>query len=94
MFHTIYFPMYEAIKHHYRTNLGLQEGSFALYGCASATAGALCNVLSNPFWMVRTRMQAEIFRSACEENYRSKYPLNIFKAMKHIIKQEGFFALY
>ena len=27
-------------------------------------------------------MQAEIFRSLCEDNYSSKYPTNMFKAMR------------
>ena len=39
-------------------------------------------------------MQAEIFRSASEDSYRSKYPLNIFKAMRIIAKNEGVMTLY
>ena len=94
MFHTIYFPMYETIKRVYVEKLGLKEDSFALFALASGSAGCLCNCISNPFWMVRTRMQAEIFRSASEDNYRSKYPLNIFKAMRIIAKNEGVMTLY
>lgn len=56
MFHTIYFPIYEKLKLVYHDTLGLEEDTFALYALASGTAGAACNVLSNPFWMVRTRM--------------------------------------
>ena len=44
--------------------------------------------------MVRTRMQAEIFRSLSETNYRSKYPLNLFKTMRIIQQREGFLTLY
>ena len=94
MFHTIYFPMYEKIKMVYKKEMGFEENSFALYALASGSAGALCNCISNPFWMVRTRMQAEIFRSSSEANYQTKYPLNIFKAMRIIAKNEGFFTLY
>jgi hypothetical protein len=44
--------------------------------------------------MVRTRMQTEHFRSACELNYHEKYPHNIFKAMGIIVREEGVRALY
>lgn len=94
MFHTIYFPTYETIKKFYVNSLGMKDDSFGLFALASGSAGAICNCISNPFWMVRTRMQAEIFRSASEVDYKSKYPLNIFKAMRIIAKNEGFGSLY
>jgi solute carrier family 25 folate transporter 32 len=39
-------------------------------------------------------MQAEIFRSKSEKNYRAKYPGNMFKAMHIIYRKEGLLALY
>merc|ERR1712151_1152482 len=56
--------------------------------------GVICNCISNPLWLVRTRMQAEVFRSLNEANYRSKYPANILKTLRIIQKQEGVLALY
>ena len=63
-FHTLYFPLYEGIKLRCKSQFGWEEGDFYLYSLSAATAGLSCNVITNPFWMVRTRMQAEIFRDA------------------------------
>ena len=76
--------MYEFSKGIFRDSFGFKEGTFSLYAVSATVSGAISNVISNPFWMVRTRMQAEIFRSLSEENYRSKYPLNLFKTMRII----------
>mmetsp|Transcript_1093 Transcript_1093/g.1648 ORF Transcript_1093/g.1648 Transcript_1093/m.1648 type:complete len:81 (+) Transcript_1093:342-584(+) len=80
----MYFPMYEAFKNFFRDTLQLEEGSFSLYAASATVSGIISNCITNPFWMVRTRMQAETFRSMSEANYRSKYPLNLFKTM-HMI---------
>jgi len=93
-FHTLYFPLYEKAKQKAKENFGWQEGSFKLYSLSASAAGITCNIITNPFWLVRTRMQAEIFRSMCEHNYNSKYPHNIFKAMFRIYQNEGVRALY
>ena len=84
MFHAMYFPLYEGFKDLYRDSFALEEGSFRLYAVAAVSSAVISNCISNPFWMVRTRMQAEVFRSLSEENYRSKYPLNLFKTMRMI----------
>ena len=55
-FHTLYFPMYEAIKLQCQSTLGWHEGDFYLYSMSAAIAGITCNVITNPFWLVRTRM--------------------------------------
>ena len=94
MFHAMYFPLYESFKGYFRDTLNLKEGSFSLYGLSAVFSGVIINCITNPFWMVRTRMQAEIFRSMSEDNYRSKYPLNLFKTMRIIQKREGFLTLY
>lgn len=93
-FHTIYFPLYESIKLECQRRFQWEEGSFYLYSLSASIAGMTCNVITNPFWMVRTRMQAEIFRSSCEENYKQRYPTNMFRAMLQIAQEEGVIALY
>ena len=84
MFHAMYFPIYENFKEFYRNTIGIEDGSFTLYALAASSSGVISNCISNPFWMVRTRMQAEIFRTMSEENYRAKYPMNLFKTMRII----------
>lgn len=80
-FHTLYFPLYEQIKLKFKSKFLWEENSFKLYSIAAAIAGITCNIITNPFWVVRTRMQSEIFRSICEKNYEQKYPNNMFKTM-------------
>ena len=62
-FNMIYFPLYETVKSKFKDIYGLEEGSFALYSASATIAGMICNCISNPLWLVRTRMQAEVFRS-------------------------------
>ena len=83
-FNMIYFPLYEAIKAEFKVKFKWQENDFMLYAASATVAGVICNCISNPLWLVRTRMQAEVFRSISEENYQSKYPLNIFKALRTV----------
>jgi hypothetical protein len=73
LFHTIYFPLYERNKLHFKSKYGWEDGSFKLYALSAGSAGLFCNVVTNPFWVVRTRMQAEIFRSHKEEHYVRTY---------------------
>ncbi len=73
LFHTIYFPLYEKVKLHFKNDHGWDENSFKLYSLSAGISGLFCNVITNPFWVVRTRMQAEIFRSMCEDHYNLKY---------------------
>ena len=84
MFHAMYFPMYETFKSFFRDSMSLEEGSFSLYAFSASFSGIISNCITNPFWMVRTRMQAETFRSLSEESYRSRYSLNMFKTMRMI----------
>lgn len=86
--------MYEAIKLQSKHRFGWEEGSFHLYSISAGIAGLTCNVITNPFWLVRTRMQAEIFRSNCELHYERTYPTNMFRAMIMIAQNEGVMALY
>jgi len=69
LFHTIYLPLYEKIKNNCKNKFGWEEGTFVLYSISAGIAGVTCNFITNPFWLVRTRMQAEIFRSTCEVNF-------------------------
>jgi solute carrier family 25 folate transporter 32 len=94
LFHTIYFPLYEKAKLSCKDTFGWADGSFKLYSLSAGVAGMSCNLLTNPFWMVRTRMQSEVFRGLCETTYRKKYPSNMFKSMYIIANEEGILTLY
>ena len=60
-------------------------------------AGTACNFITNPLWVMRTRMQTEIFRDSSVEHFNKKYshgPFSIFTNIYDITKTEGFRALY
>lgn len=63
LFHTIYFPLYESTKLYFKHTYDWHDNSFKLYSVSAGISGLFCNIVTNPFWVVRTRMQAEIFRS-------------------------------
>lgn len=73
LFHTIYFPLYEQCKLYFSEKYGWKHDSYSLYAASAGLSGLFCNVVTNPFWVVRTRMQAEIFRSACQDHYQRMY---------------------
>ena len=53
----------------------------------------VCNVITNPFWVVRTRMQAESFRNTCHIHFDKTYQ-GMFQSMKFIAQSEGMGALW
>ena len=62
LFNTIYFPIYGEMKDFIRRTTSLKDGDVLFYSLSAGGAGTICNVLTNPLWMVRTRMQTEIFK--------------------------------
>ena len=56
IFNTIYFPIYEHIKGELKSNYGFTKDDTSLYALSSGMAGTTCNIITNPLWMVRTRM--------------------------------------
>lgn len=86
LFHTIYFPLYEKTKLNFKDKYGWHDNSFKLYSVSAGISGLICNILTNPFWVVRTRMQAEIFRSAHEEHYVRLYK-SMFQSMSRIVHE-------
>jgi hypothetical protein len=55
--------MYEHTKQNIKLYFNLKEGDISLYSGSAAIAGIICNIITNPLWMIRTRMQAEIFHN-------------------------------
>lgn len=92
LFHTIYFPLYEKTKSYFQSNYGWQENSFRLYSVSAGISGLFCNIVTNPFWVVRTRMQAEIFRNKTHEHYNNTYK-TIFYSMKKIQAEVSHYSL-
>jgi solute carrier family 25 (mitochondrial folate transporter), member 32 len=86
LFWGIYWTGYENMKLYFQqeTNLILP-----VQHILSATmAGALADVISNPFWVVRTRIQTQILHP---ERHLPATPSTL-SMFQYIYQQEGFFA--
>ena len=97
VFNTLYFPIYEKIKYKFKQDFDWKENDTKLYSTSAAAAGTICNFITNPLWVIRTRMQTEIFFNSSTEHFNKKYshgPLSIFTNIFDIVKNEGFRALY
>ena len=97
VFNTLYFPFYEKIKHQLRTSYGFEKHDVKLYSISAGIAGTSCSVITNPLWLMRTRMQVEIFKNPSDAHFKQKYSHGIwsmFKNINEIRHQEGGFALW
>jgi solute carrier family 25 (mitochondrial folate transporter), member 32 len=97
VFNTIYFPIYELFKSRLKQRFQWQENEIKLYSSSAALAGTMSNFITNPLWVVRTRMQSEIFDNGCQEHFNRKYNHGVFSIYKNIYtlaKTEGVRALY
>ena len=77
--------------------MGWEENNALLYGVSAAVSGAACNFITNPLWIIRTRMQSEIFLNPSSEHFKRKYshgPLSIITNMREVVRSEGFRSLF
>ena len=93
IFHSIYFPLYESFRWRISKYLNVDKSNLKVVALSSGSAGIICNVITNPFWLVRTRMQAEVFRHSSQIHYSRKYK-SIIGSVYKIYTNEGIFALY
>ena len=87
IFQSLFFPIFEAIKRwgHKRGQSDSEARFWATIG-----AGVGCNILTNPIWVVRTRLMVQYLHPE-HKQYQKEAP---FHVMKEMIKKEGFLSLY
>eukprot|EP00050_Salpingoeca_kvevrii_P008615 m.303966 g.303966 ORF g.303966 m.303966 type:complete len:320 (-) comp16433_c0_seq1:160-1119(-) len=92
LFWALYFPVYG----HVRDSLagidaeGNPNESNAIHHCIGAvSAGCLADCVTNPLWVVRTRMVTAIYHSTDAAAYTST-----IGALRGIVQREGFLSLY
>ena len=61
-FQALNMPLYEGFKVFYSEMLQQERASWAVSTAASMSAAIICMTITNPMWLVATRMQAEVFR--------------------------------
>eukprot|EP00007_Cunea_sp_BSH-02190019_P006505 CAMPEP_0174239918 /NCGR_PEP_ID=MMETSP0417-20130205/16677_1 /TAXON_ID=242541 /ORGANISM="Mayorella sp, Strain BSH-02190019" /LENGTH=405 /DNA_ID=CAMNT_0015318915 /DNA_START=282 /DNA_END=1496 /DNA_ORIENTATION=+ len=82
---TIYFTAYNEAKRTLHRAGHMEEGPLLHMG-AAAMAGVFTNVCTNPFWVVKTRLQSQHFTSLTTGHSLYK---GTFHAFRTIRKQEG-----
>eukprot|EP01125_Pyxidicula_operculata_P007999 TRINITY_DN2697_c0_g1_i1.p1 TRINITY_DN2697_c0_g1~~TRINITY_DN2697_c0_g1_i1.p1 ORF type:complete len:237 (-),score=26.59 TRINITY_DN2697_c0_g1_i1:96-806(-) len=83
---TIYFTCYSKFKGFYRER-GFSEGAL-LHLSSAVSAGLISDCVTNPLWVVKTRLQTQILRTDIIP-YKG-----IADCFKRIVREEGFLALY
>lgn len=83
----IYFSVYEFCKNRFRTNS--PHWTFISHSGSAIAAGAASTVLTNPIWVVKTRLMLQTHIGANRTHYKGT-----IDAFGKIIRQEGFQALY
>jgi len=93
VFHSIYFPIYERLRLTFSELLGAEKEDFKVVFASWGISGFVSNMITNPMWLIRTRMQGEIFKSQGKPNYQRKYR-SIAGSIYRVYSKEGFLALY
>lgn len=98
-----YFFVYEGLKREYRqmslssSSLQPAESPRALNSwenfSLACIAGASMVAVTNPVWLIKTRMQLQMKRAAKEHNMKAPYN-GMLDAGRTIVREEGFWALY
>lgn len=83
----IYFSFYEVCKDFYPKVF--PNWDFASYSCSAITAGAVSTAVTNPIWVIKTRLMLQTHVSQHPTHYKGT-----FDAFRKIYKQEGIKSFY
>ena len=75
LFHSIFFPIYEYTKKK-TGEWGYSSSNSCL--AATTTAGSICNIITNPIWVIRTRLMVQYLHPE-SSHYRSTAPLHVIR---------------
>ena len=87
LFNAVYFPLYEKFKRVCSTKIRNPTLNIAI---SCGLTGLICNLILNPLWVLKTRMQTEIFN--CTASNLNK--VHLLKIGSDLVKNQGFKALY
>jgi len=87
VFWGVYFPCYDYAKYRL-TDRNAKEASSLDNMFAACLAGGVCDVVTNPLWLVRTRLQTQYLRPSAD-HYKG-----IVDCIRRIWAEEGFLAFY
>ena len=89
LFWGVYWPIYDRLKAHFQDKAD-GTGSHGSHMKCAIIAGAVSDVITNPFWVTRTRIQT----LALHPEVHLASNISTFGMMKVIYQEEGFSAFY
>ncbi|CAK75879.1 unnamed protein product (macronuclear) [Paramecium tetraurelia] len=87
IFHSLFFPLYKWNKKTLEISYGIS--GFQNHLLATIITGLVCDLITNPLWLIRTRMQTQYLHDQNNAKYTS-----VFRGLITLQKEEGFLALY
>jgi solute carrier family 25 (mitochondrial folate transporter), member 32 len=91
----VYFSTYERLKVSIAQNVGAKWAhSPAVHMAAAAGAGACTMLITNPIWVVKTRLQTQHLGLTMGASNTTKLYKGTFDALARILREEGFAGLY
>jgi solute carrier family 25 folate transporter 32 len=88
MFWALYFPVYNGVKEYLHDSTRLKHHEASLHCVSAITAAFVADVISNPLWVVRTRMMTDIYHGDAVGK------LHTFSAIRYIYVHEGIRGLF
>jgi solute carrier family 25 folate transporter 32 len=88
-FHSLYFSLYYHVKNDIIPNYIDPRRTNLINFTSAVLTGLVTDTLTNPFWVLRTRIQSEFLHNPNEIKYNG-----IIQGMRTIVKEEGFLALW
>ena len=87
-FHSLYFPIYEFSKDFYSSKIYGNSKKFnaLIYTLSSATSAIICDIITNPMWIVRVRHQTEYIHSGKNNKESFNIIKEIYKLYKNVNK--------
>ena len=77
IFHSLFFPIYEMVKGHCQSR---SMPRWQEYLFATTLAGGVCSFVTNPIWVVRTRIMVEALHPS-DRRYNSTSITKIMRKM-------------
>ncbi|KAJ3345875.1 hypothetical protein HDU83_003659 [Entophlyctis luteolus] len=90
---SIYFSVYNRGKHFY-TNVNNGKETPIVHVVSALTAGVATALVSNPIWLVKTRMQLQNEHHKLGNNPTGIYYKNSFHCASEVLRTEGVRGLY
>lgn len=89
IFYSLYFPIYEKSKIYFATKLYNDKFKMnaAVYTLSSASSAIICDIFTNPMWVVRVRHQTEFLFSGSQTGDSFNVPKAIKQLYKDVIIQ-------